>query len=688
VDRYSRQIPAVLSEGAAPGLLDGTGAAIAVEEVPETERLRAAVRATEQRLQDLARDLGAVVWEADVPSGQFRCVSGPVEAILGYAVEDWLADPDFWAAHLHPDDREPWRAFLQGVTAGRRVQACEYRVVAADGSLIWLHGIARRVTSSAGSGIQVRGVMVDISERKRAEEALRESEARLRSVVTTAPVVQFAVDHAGVVTLSEGKGLEILGLLPDDALGRSIFDLYRRRPDDLAYFRRALTGDAVSWVGSFDDATFEYRLTPTRDGSGGVSGVVGLAIDITARKQAEEARLALERKLLETQKLESLGVLAGGIAHDFNNLLVGVMGNASLALASLPPGSPAHDGLRHIEVAAQRAADLTRQLLAYAGKGQFVVQRLDLNTIVEEMTPLLRISIAKTARLGYALAERLPAIAADAAQIRQVLMNLVINASEAIGDGDGSITVGTSVVVADRALLADTVLGLDLPGGEYVCLEVADSGRGMDAATAARIFEPFFTTKFTGRGLGLAAVLGIVRGHKGALTVSSEPGQGTRFRVLLPTADPSADGFPVPPPASPREWHGEAERDRGTALLIDDEAEVRDVTAHMLERLGFTVLRATDGQEGVEVYRRHPERVVVVLLDMTMPHMTGEQALGELLRVKPDARVVLMSGYSEHEATRRFAGKGLAGFLQKPFRLADLHGKLQQVLAEPTLKSL
>jgi CheY-like chemotaxis protein len=376
----------------------------------------------------------------------------------------------------------------------------------------------------------------------------------------------------------------------------------------------------------------------------------------------------------QMQKLESLGVLAGGIAHDFNNLLVAILGNAGLALMELPPESPARQTVLAIETAAQRAAELTRQMLAYSGKGRFVIERLNLSRIVEEMAHLLEVSVSKRAVLKYRFAPDLPAIEGDATQLRQVIMNLITNASDAIGDRSGVISISTGLMHADAAYLKTAYMDDALPEGDYVYLEVADTGLGMDEQTAERIFDPFFTTKFTGRGLGLAAVLGIVRSHRGAIKLYTEPGRGTTFKILFPTAGPA-----VPTPEEPVEAATTAPA-VATILVVDDDETVRTVTRRMLEQSGYTVFQAADGAEALAIYRENQGAIDLVLLDMTMPHMDGEETFRELRRIDPRVRVLLTSGYNEQDATERFAGKGLGGFIQKPYRPQELLERIRSIL--------
>jgi len=398
--------------------------------------------------------------------------------------------------------------------------------------------------------------------------------------------------------------------------------------------------------------------------------------DISYQKKAEVDRMETERRMLQAQKLESLGVLAGGIAHDFNNLLTAMLGNASLARLDLPDGSPVHYPLGQIENAAVRAAELCKEMLAYSGRSQLAAARVDLSALVQDTTQLLQVSISKKCVLKLELHSPLPGIVADSTQIRQIVMNLVINASDAIGERSGLIRICTGVMRADRQYLAETFLSPELAQGDYVFLEVNDNGCGMAPEVKARIFEPFYSTKFSGHGLGLAAVLGIVRSHRGAIKVYSEPGRGTTFKLLFPAI---AEGVQEPekPGDSVSSWRGV-----GLALVIDDEETVRAVAARTLESLGFTPLIASDGAEGVRVFRGHADSLRLVLLDLTMPHMNGEETYRELHRINPRVPVVLMSGFTEKDTVDRFAGKELAGFIQKPFDRNRLQAKLHAVLTQ------
>ena len=562
-----------------------------------------------------------------------------------------------------------------------------------DGSPGWFLTSKFPLRDGTGRIIGLAGIARDVTEMKRASEELQEARQRLADHVENSPLAVIEWDPDFRIIRWAGQSAAIFGWSAEEILGRHFFDWAFVHPDDQAKVAevgaRLTDGRDQRNVSQNRNLTKAGRVlhcvwqnSVLHDSEGRTTSILSLVQDITDRVQAEQAgrktaveRQSLERKLQESQKLESLGVLAGGIAHDFNNLLTGVLGNASLARMDLPAESPVQLFLAQIEVSATRAADLCKQMLAYSGKGRFVVKNLDLNTLIADTTRLLEVSISKRAVLKFHLAEGLPVVLGDTTQLRQVIMNLVINASEAVGERSGFISITSGMTRADRAYLAGSYFAPDLPEGDYVFLEVADNGGGMSPEILARIFDPFFSTKFTGRGLGLAAVLGIVRGHQGALKVFSEEGWGTTFKILLPCAEGVAEAI-VEETAATAGWRGE-----GCVLVVDDEETVRVTTARMIEACGFTTRLAPDGREGVEEFISANGDFALVVLDLTMPHLDGEEAFRAIREFKPDARVLLMSGFNEQEAITRFAGKGLAGFLQKPFAFPALREKLQEIMA-------
>jgi len=398
----------------------------------------------------------------------------------------------------------------------------------------------------------------------------------------------------------------------------------------------------------------------------------GSAYDITERKMAEEAKLALDLHLQQTQKLESLGVLAGGIAHDFNNLLGVIIGHCSLA--KLRP-TKALDSIKPIEIAAERAAELCQQMLAYAGKSNFIRSEVQLSELVHEMVEMVKSSVGKNVSINSDLASDLSPITADVSQIRQVIMNLILNASEAIGDSQGEV----HVCLARRDVKADQhsydYLRNIIPPGEYACLDVTDNGCGMDDETQQRIFEPFYTTKFTGRGLGMSAVLGIINKHNGALQLFSQPGMGSTIKVFIPIQAGEIARVESPQQDAFAQWKG-----NGTILLVEDEEEIRTITEFMLEDLGFTVIKAMNGKEGLDLYRKHSADICLVLTDIGMPIMDGYALFRELKKLRPELPIIISSGFGDNDITSRIPREELAGLVSKPYSFDQLEKLLRSIV--------
>ena len=496
-------------------------------------------------------------------------------------------------------------------------------------------------------------------------QALRASEARYRQLVEAMDEGMWILDPDGRTVFMNRRLLEMLGHTDQEVIGKPFEAILHASEQTVC---RRYLAEWIAGAGIHHDLRLQRRdgsdLWAIVSGSlvegenGESEGILAMVTDVTARRRTEELQL-------QSQKLESLGVLAGGIAHDFNNLLAAMLGNLGIAQMSLPPGSPVQATLGKLEKSVERAAHLTRQMLAYSGKGNFTVAPLDLNQTVQEISHLITVSVPKKVRLLYELQPELPAMTADAAQIQQVVMNLVTNACEAIGDQEGVVTLRTGLRVWAAAELGGLFPGQTLEPGSYLTLEVTDTGTGMSPEVQARIFEPFFSTKFTGRGLGLASMQGIVRGHRGGIHIDSEVGRGTRFLV----------GFPVSPGTEDLPRHPEEDsswRGAGTILLAEDEQEVRESTETLLRGLGFDVVAAADGREALEQFRLDPQRFTAVLMDFTMPRMNGLEAYQAMRELDPGCRVILTSGYQEPTALAGGKASLFAAFLPKPYDRRDL----------------
>jgi two-component system cell cycle sensor histidine kinase/response regulator CckA len=519
----------------------------------------------------------------------------------------------------------------------------------------------------------------EVAERTR---ELRATELRLQAILDHAPAIIFVKDLEGRYQIFNQPFIDACPSDLRPLQGRTDAELFpaaeaaRYREHDEQVLARGLP------------CQFEERATrangkaivslvekfPLLDDTGRPYALCGIATDITEHKAGEEHKLVLERRLLESQKLESLGVLAGGVAHDFNNILTAILGNANLASMELPDDHPVRPQLRQIEIASRRASDLCAQMLAYAGKAAFITTPVNLSSLVRDTAALLEATVGRRVRLELNTAAALPAVLGDATQLRQIVMNLVINAADAIGDRtDGTVEVHTFARELTPAFFATAVQSPERKAGTYVGLEVTDNGGGMNPEILKRIFEPFFTTKFSGRGLGLAAVLGIVQSHQGALFVESTPGKGTVFRLFLPASADQAKETGSPFPHRPAAL-------RGTVLVVDDEVPVRLVALKALKAAGLQVIEAGDGQAALLTYRQRAADINLVLLDLTMPGLSGEETLRQLRALAPTLPVIVMSGYSEGETMGRCASLGVSGYLAKPFEISDLVTRLRPYL--------
>ena len=528
--------------------------------------------------------------------------------------------------------------------------------------------------------------------RRRSEEALRHSERLLREAQSIAHVGSWRRDlTTGRLTWTE-EVYQCFGWAPEEALD---YDEFMRRvhPDD----RERLRPAQVEALEGRADLDIEYRIVrpngdvrwlhersrAIRDAQGRLMALEGIVHDITERRQAEAEKIEFERQLLHAQKLESLGVLAGGIAHDFNNLLMAILGNLDLALPSMTPGSDGRERVERAIAASYRAADLAQQMLAYSGKGKFLIKPVNLGALLEESGHLLRAVLPKPVTLVQHLEDDLPLVQADAAQAQQVIMNLITNAAESLGGGEGTIRIAIGSRDYDEAALDGSRLKERPSPGRFVFLGVEDSGCGMDADTQERLFDPFFTTKFTGRGLGMSVVLGVVRAHGGAIFVDSAPGRGSSVTVLFPVAAQALVPEEVVRERGSDRHHLQPEKRNGTILLVDDEEYVRNVTAAMLTQLGFRVVTAANGREAVEVFKENVDQVDCVIVDWSMPGMDGLRTVESLSRIRKEVPAILSSGYTEQGTIPASGGPGPVAFLPKPYSLKDLREVLGMVLPQP-----
>ena len=655
----------------------------AIRDITERKRAEEALRESEEKFRRVVETALEGVWFLD---REFRTIEVNDAAIrmLGYSPEELIGRP--FIDLLSDEDRPMQVREFQRRACGESGQY-ERKIRCKDGGAKWLFLSAKAVMSADGAFIGSFAMITDITERKRAEEALKTSEEKYRFLFESIPL------SIGISTL-DGRALmanrgceELTGFTKEDFCAlKEVSEMYvdgAQRKQLMALLQKEGKVRDFEAVLKRKNGTLYYALMNVDFIElAGEQAVLTIVRDITERKRAEEKEREMERRLLHTQKLESLGVLAGGIAHDFNNLLTAILGNMDLALDDLSPLSPARRSIEDAINATKRAETLTRQMLAYSGKGRFIVNDMDLSELVEENAHLLKAALSKSTILSLHLGRELPPISADAGQIQQVVMNLITNASESLGEQAGIVALSTGAMDCDDAYLNRSRTEDKPPAGRFVWLEVTDTGCGMDEETQQRIFDPFFTTKFTGRGLGMSAVLGIVRGHQGAITVESEVGKGTTIRVLFPVSKMA----PVERGRKEKAARGRI-RDAGmpplscTVLVVDDEEMVRRPCAAMVEHAGYRALTAANGDKAVALFRDHADEIVCVILDLTMPGMDGVATFEALRAIKPDVKVILSSGYNEQQATQRFSRQGLAGFIKKPYEMETLLAELGRVAA-------
>jgi two-component system cell cycle sensor histidine kinase/response regulator CckA len=624
----------------------------------------------EAQYRQLVEQVPAITYMAERGAeGRWYYVSPQIKHILGFTPEEWMSDPQRWRKQVHPDDLGRALAEEQTLSQEGDRYRMEYRLRTRDGKDVWVRDEATYVRHLETGKLVMRGLFLDITERKEAEEELRRSEQRLHATVNAAPVVLFALDPAGVFTFSAGRRLQGLGLKPGEVVGQSVFDRYCDYPEILDHVRRALSGEEFTAIDKLPQLqlVYETRWAPARDSAGYPFGVIGISTDITELVQLQE-------QVRSMQQLESIGRLAGGIAHDFNNLMNIVLGHAQLLSAESGLTERGKNGLGQIRRAGERAAALTHQLLAFSRKQVLQPTVLNLNEIVAGVEKMLSRVIGEDIELATRLHPSLAPVKADPVQMEQVLMNLAINARDAMSHG-GTLLMETNNVQLDEV---EARRQPGCPAGPCVMLTVSDTGHGMDAETLEHVFEPFFTTKEPGKGtgMGLATVYGIVTQSRGNILVSTTLGKGTTFQIYLPAETALAE---IRVEAPVEKVAGGTE----TILVVEDEPNLREITRIFLEDYGYRVLEAVDVEEALQIAKTFADPIHLLLTDVIMPGMSGRQLASQILTARPEMKVVYMSGYNDDMLVHHEVLEPGVTLLQKPFDKVQLARKIRSILNGP-----
>jgi two-component system cell cycle sensor histidine kinase/response regulator CckA len=618
----------------------------------------------------ILNSLGAIIWEADGRTFRFTFVSPQAERILGFPTKQWLEEPDFWRRHTHPDDVEWCTRFCMDTSSTGRDHQFQYRMIAADGRVVWLQDVVTAKQEEDGS-IRLSGIMLDITERKETEAAIRVSEARYRSLVAASAQVVWTTDRDGAMRQTR-EWCALTGQSEDEASGWGWLDAVHaddreRAAQTINHALTAKRGYGIEYRLRTRDGSvrhFSARAAPVLDPAGHILEWVGAAADVTEHRN-------LQDQFTQSLKMEAIGQLAGGVAHDFNNLLTVITGCGELLLEDLPAQSPSRELVQEMKRAGERAATLTRQLLAFSRKQLLAPRVLDLNEIISGSEKMLRRLVGENTEVITRLDPDLWPVMADAAQIDQMLMNLVMNACDAMTAG-GRLVLETRNAELDKAWAQ---AHLEARSGPHVLLSVTDSGTGMSEEVKRHLFEPFFTTKAPGRGsgLGLATVYGIVKQSGGVIEVDSEPGEGTTVRVYLPvTTERASTGRSMPGLPTP----GGSE----VLLVVEDEEAVRSLTRRVLTRGGYHVIEAREGREAMLVASEFPDHIDLLVTDVVMPEMGGVELARDLTALRPRLKVLFVSGYTDDAILRHGVLDHQVSFLQKPFTIDGLLRIVRDVL--------
>jgi PAS domain S-box-containing protein len=645
---------------------------LTVEDLTESERLRTAAEASERRLRELVQSIDAIVWEAEAKTHQFTFVSQRAEQILGYPVGQWLSQADFWEQHLHPLDREQAVGARRQAIAEGRDHSLEYRVLAADGREVWLHDTIHVVLDAEGRPIQLRGVAIDSTKGKLAQA---ERMLLMTAIEQSADGIVIT-DAKGTIQYVNPAFSRVSGYSREEALGKNPRILKSGKQDE-AYYRKLWTtilGGEI-WqdeiINRRSDGSLypeQMTITPVRDQRGEITHFIAIKAEVTERKR-------LEQQLRQAQKMEAVGRLAGGVAHDFNNLLTIISGYGGLLLEHPGTVEPLRGYVNEIKNASGRAASLTRQLLAFSRQQVLAPRVLGLNAVVANIEKMLKRLIGEDIDLVTILGESLWPVKADPGQLEQVLLNLAVNARDAMPNG-GVLTIETANVEMDST---SAQTHFPLPPGRYVLLAISDTGIGMDAETQARIFDPFFTTKEKGKGtgLGLAMVYGIVKQSGGYIWVYSEVGKGTTFKIYLPRTEEEVEE------SGPGRSGFKAQLGTETLLLVEDEDAVRVLVRNVLREKGYRILEASRGEEALELAGQYGGPIDLLVTDVVMPQMNGRELARRLADLLPQIKVLYISGYADNAVWYQGGLDSGGAFLQKPFSPEALARKVREVLGGP-----
>ena len=641
-----------------------------IRDITERKRAEEALRASEEQFRAMFDSASVGVAQANPKTGRLSRVNPKLCLITGYSAEELLTRR--FSDITHPDDRErDWTLFERMVTTGRSDYQTEKRYVRKDGSIAWVNVNVTVLRDATGAPTRTIAIITDITERKRTEEELLLKSAALNAAAN--PIV--ITDRDGTILWINQALSRLTGYSAREAIGKNPRALFKSGAHDQAYYRRLwdtlLAGEV--WSGEITNRRKngtlypeKLTITPVKDARGETMHYIAIKRDLTEERH-------LQAQFLQSQKMEAVGRLAGGVAHDFNNLLTVIFGYSDVLLQGLEPG-PLHEAMQEVRRAGERAAALTRQLLAFSRKQTLIPEVLDLGDVVSGLSTMVERLIGEDIKVSVVVSPDLGRVKADRGQLEQVVMNLAVNARDAMPKG-GSLLFGLQNVELDDAY---TATHAEVEPGPYVLLAISDTGTGMDAETQKRIFEPFFTTKETGKGtgLGLSTVYGIVRQSGGAIDVYSEPGQGTTFKVYLPRF---AGDAAVPRPVSAINPALAAESE--TVLVVEDEAAIRQLTKLILQKAGYTVLLAESPVAAERIAGSHPGPIHLMLTDVVMPGMRGPELAERLLRLRPDLRVLYMSGYTDNAIAHHGLLDAGTEFLQKPFTPLQLTQKIREVLS-------